>query len=459
MQYNLYQKLLQFPSGGAQPVPDAASHCGFQDHLTYVCQLKHGLRFSNGSPLTAADVVFSYRRVVKINASAGPSYQLSPLKSVSAPNPSTVVFTLKRPNPGWPLTVASLVGSIVPRGVFPADKAMPSAKVIGSGPYKLSKFQQGQLISFKANPHYSGPKPANSGVIVQYYQQPSAMRLALQQKQIDAALAWRAFTPPDLKALRGSHNIIKLKAADVRYLGFSFTQAPVKNLAVRQAIAYLINRNVITHNVDGGLSTPLYSIVPTNIPGSIPSFRTQYGASPNPAKAKQVLQRAGIHGPIKLTIWYTPTHWGPTSQDEFGEIQRELNSSGLFHASVNTTAWDQYEQSMTGADYQAYETAWYPDFPDADQFLDPELNSTSAFSGKFSSKHVDQLLAQEEGTPNQSVRPQIFAQLQDIAAREVTQIPLFEANVIIAANKNLSSIAQSVDPIDFNLHLASWRKG
>src|SRR6478609_3321062 len=100
---NLYQFLMNVPAGQKVPQPDAAQSCSFTKPTEYTCTMKSGLKFSNGDPLTAKDVAFSFTRVVKIADPNGPSSLLANMVSAVAKDDSTVVFTLKNPNDQtWP---------------------------------------------------------------------------------------------------------------------------------------------------------------------------------------------------------------------------------------------------------------------------------------------------------------------------------------------------------------------
>src|SRR5690606_404824 len=94
--YNTIQNLVSIPAGGNTPEPDAAETCEFTDPTPYQCTLKDGLKFSDGSALTAEDVAFSFERIVTINVPNGPASLLANMDSVEATDDATVVFTLKK---------------------------------------------------------------------------------------------------------------------------------------------------------------------------------------------------------------------------------------------------------------------------------------------------------------------------------------------------------------------------
>ena len=120
---NVFQSLLSFPKGATEPQPEAAEQCSFSDTgaTVYKCTLKDGLKFSNGDELTAADVKFSFDRMLKIDDPDGPAVMFSTLDKVETPDERTVVFRLNTPDATFPSKIASGAGSIVDQDQYDAD--------------------------------------------------------------------------------------------------------------------------------------------------------------------------------------------------------------------------------------------------------------------------------------------------------------------------------------------------
>src|SRR3954449_8511777 len=165
--YNVYQNLLRVDPATEKNVPDAADSCDpSTDFKVWTCKLKPGLKFSNGDPLTSADVKFSFDRVIKIADPNGPSSLLGDV-ATTTPDPSTVVMTLKDGNSLWNQILGTGAGAIVDSKVFPADKLQPDDKVVGSGPSALKAYQTKQIASFIPNTNYAGDlKLSNKGLII-----------------------------------------------------------------------------------------------------------------------------------------------------------------------------------------------------------------------------------------------------------------------------------------------------
>ncbi len=408
---NMYQNLLAVPAGGNTPQPDAAESCDWSDKKTYVCKIKAGQKFSNGDELTSADVKFSLDRMLKIADPSGPSSLLASLKSTEATDPMTVTFNLKKVDNTWPFILTHNVAAIVDSKVFPADKKLADDKVIGSGPYKLDKYTPNQQAVFSPNPNYGGAnKPQTPNVIVQYFDQASALKLAIEQGDVD--IAYRSLSPTDLDALKGETDkgikVVDGAGTEIRYIVFNVKKAPVDKLAVRQAIAQVIDRQAIATNVYHDTVTPLYSTVPAALPGHKDSFKDAYG-DPDPDKAKQILADAGITTPVNLDGWYTPTHYGPVEVDLWNEIKRQLEASGLFKVKLDSTEWDQYkDEAFAKHTYYFYGLGWFPDYPDGDNYLAPFMRDGGFFQNGYTNKAVDDALDEEIAQSDQAKRAAAF---------------------------------------------------
>ncbi|MDT4924601.1 MAG: peptide/nickel transport system substrate-binding protein [Pseudonocardiales bacterium] len=459
---NLYQFLMSVPAGKTAPEPDAAQKCSFTSPTEYTCTLKPNLKFSNGDPLTAEDVVFSFNRVVKINNANGPVSLIGNMASVTAQGTDTVVFKLKNPNDQtWPFILGTSAGPIVDHKVFPADKLLADDKIVGSGPFELGSYQKNQLVQLKANPNYTGPNTAKtSDITLKYYTQSSNLKLDVQSGAID--IAWRSLTPTDVDSLSKDSNVKVLTGAggELRYLVFNFKTMPGKNdaqkLAIRQAIAYSVDRNDLATNVYKGTYQPAYSQIPQGVADATTPFKDAYGEKPNKAKAQSTLSAAGVTTPVTLNIDYTTDHYGPTSADEYNQIKRQLENTGLFKVNLKGTAYTTYSPERVKDTYSIYQLGWFPDFVDGDNYLGPFLTENNFVHAHYcdpgaknrpcDTDKVLPLLTTEE-TQSGAARTAAFAQIQKILATgTMPLLPLLSGKQVAVTGKGISGVEDTLDP-------------
>ena len=234
----------------------------------------------------------------------------------------------------------------------------------------------------EANPEYPGDDPAQiDRIIIQYYDKASTLKQAVEQGEVE--VAYRSLSPTDIDDLESAEGVEVLTGpgAEIRYLNFNFDLqegSDEEKLAVRRAAAQLIDRQSIADNVYNGTATPLYSMVPSGLPFYTESFADEYGEEPDPDAAAQTLEDAGVDTPVELEVWWTPTYYGPASGDEYAEIQRQLEGSGLFEVTLESTEWNQYSEAAFTDKYPVYQLGWFPDYPDADNYCRRSTHRTAS---------------------------------------------------------------------------------
>ncbi|MFR0353700.1 ABC transporter substrate-binding protein [Streptomyces sediminimaris] len=449
---NVFQSLLSFPDGGTEPEPEAAESCAFTDASAkvYKCTLKDGLRFSNGDKLTSEDVKFSFDRMLKINDAAGPAIMFPMLQQVQAPDARTVVFRLKDPDATFPSKIASGAGSIVDHTQYDGDKLRKDGKAIGSGPYKLDSFDKDKAV-FSVNDTYKGTaKVKNSGVTLKFFHgDQSALKKALQDGKID--IAYRGLTAKDVADLQNAGNDSKIEvvegsSAEVQHLVFNMKDPVAGKLGVRKAIAYLLDRDALIKEVYQGTATPLYSIIPAGIAGHNTAFFDTYGASPSPARAAAALKAEGITGKVRLTLWSTPSRYGPATDQELKAIAKQLNASGLFDADVKSVAFDQYEKDIAHGRYGVYVKGWVPDYPDADNFTAPFFGKGNVLSNHYSNSTITgTLIPRTAAQSDRSATDRDYGRLQDIVADQLPVLPVWQAKQYAVTRQNVYGLEYCLD--------------
>ncbi|MEU6353056.1 ABC transporter substrate-binding protein [Streptomyces sp. NPDC047072] len=450
---NVFQSLLGFPKGGTEPEPDAAESCEFTDTGTrvYECTLKDGLEFSNGDPLTSKDVKFSFDRMLKIDDDAGPAIMFPMLDKVETPDEKTVVFRLNTADATFPSKVASGAGSIVDHRQYDADGLREDGEAVGSGPYTLDSFGDDQAV-FSVNENYNGGvgDVQNSGVTLKFFHgDQSALKKALTAEEID--IAYRGLTAGDIADIENASpdsgiEVVEGSSAEVQHLVFNMDDPVTGKRGVRRAMAHLLDRDALIKDVYQGTATPLYSIVPAGIAGHNTAFFDTYGARPSQEKAAAALADDGITGKVKLTLWSTPSRYGPATDQELKAIAQQLNASGLFDADVKSVAFDQYEKDIAAGKYGVYVKGWVPDYPDADNFTAPFFGKGNVLDNNYSNDEITGTLIPETAAQaDRAATDDHFGELQDIVADEVPVLPVWQAKQYAVVRDDVYGLEYCLD--------------
>jgi peptide/nickel transport system substrate-binding protein len=449
---NVFQSLLSFPKGATEPQPEAAEQCSFSDTeaTVYKCTLRDGLKFSNGDALTSEDVKFSFDRMLKINDPDGPAVMFPTLDKVETPDDETVVFRLNTPDATFPSKIASGAGSIVDEEQYDADGLRKDGDAVGSGPYKLDTFDDDEAV-FSVNENYKGTAQVqNDGVTLKFFHgDQDALKKALLADEVD--IAYRGLTAGGIADIEKSGGdsgveVVEGSSAEVQHLVFNMDDPVAGKLGVRKAIAYLIDRDALIKDVYQGTASPLYSIIPAGIGGHNTAFFDTYGARPSKAKAADALQSDGITGKVKLTLWSTPSRYGPATDQELKAIAQQLNDSGLFDADVQSVAFDQYEKDIAAGKYGVYVKGWIPDYPDADNFTAPFFGKGNVLSNNYNNRSITgTLIPRTAAESDRSATDDEFDQLQDIVARELPVLPVWQAKQYAVVHDDVYGLEYCLD--------------
>ncbi len=461
----IYPFLLNAKPGSADASPDIAESASFTSPTEYTVKLKPGLKFANGHALTSSDVKFSIDRVVKIADPNGPAALLGNLKSVEAKDDSTVVFTLKAGNDQvFPGVLAANSGPIIDEEVFPADKVLGDDEIVKgrpfAGPYTIESYKKNELVSLKANPDYQGllGKPANEGANIKYYADSNNLKLDVQEGNID--VAGRSLTATDAADLEKDSKVKVHKGpgGELRYIVFNFDTMPFgaktanadpkKALAVRQAMAHIVDRDAIATQVYKGTYLPAYSVVPDGFNGAIQPLKELYGdgnGKPSLEKAKKAFTDAGITGAVNIKLQYNPDHYGKSSGDEYAMIKEQLEKSGLFKVDLQSTEWVTYSKARTADAYPVYQLGWFPDYSDADNYLTPFFVPGNFLKNHYENPAVTELVTKQLTTEDKDEREKVLGEAQTAVAKDLSTLPLLQGAQLMVAGADVKGVEQTLD--------------
>jgi peptide/nickel transport system substrate-binding protein len=454
--FNVGETLVGFPPGEVEPAPLLAEEWEVSDDgMTYTFTIREGVTFSNGHELTSEDVKFSLERVIDMAHPAGAASMLFVIDSIETPDERTAVINLSAPNSTFLPRLAYTVATIVPSdGHYPApgdaieeedaEEAEQAAEefvqedLIGTGPYVVANFSEGESITLEANPDYWGDAPANDRVMIRFFQTSSQMKLALESGEID--VAHRDFSPDEMADLEGNDDVqtIQGDGGRTRYIVLNPFHDEVADVEVRRAIAAGIDRDRINEDVFNGIVEPIYSMIPPGYDVSRPYFQEYDDQEPGDF----------IDEPVSFSLHYGGERYGPTEPSLVQVIQRSLEETGLFEVDLVSTEWAQFtEEAWPGADgqYPVFMLGWNPDYIDPDTYVEQFYWSEGFVGSMYNDDEMDQLVLAEQAELDADARADIFDQIQRKAADDVVNIPLFQEVPYVFARPEISGLEDTMD--------------
>ncbi|MFH9014348.1 ABC transporter substrate-binding protein [Streptomyces sp. NPDC017943] len=447
------QTLMTQPRGEGEPVPEAAERCGFTDtgNERYACTLRDGLKFAGGDAVTAADVKYSIDRARSLKADSGVFALLSTIDTIETQGDREVIFHLKTADATFPYKLSTPVAGILDPDDYPKGKLRDGFDMSGSGPYTFKPVvENNELVraEFTKNPDYQGSlKVNNDRVDMVSFKDTDSMGEALNKADIDVMT--RSMSPEQIRKLSGATDsdidLVEMPGLEIRYLGFNTDAPTVKSKAVRQAMAQVVNRSALVSKVYGSQAEPLYSLVPASVTGHSNSFFNKYG-EPSVTKARTLLNQADITTPVKLTLHYTTDHYGPATKKEFEVLREQLNSSGLFQVDIKGTPWDTFRPAEKKGEYDVYGMGWFPDFPDADNFLAPFLDADNTLGSPYANSRIrTDLIPESRREADRLSASSSLTDIQDIVAGDVPVLPLWQGKQYIAARDDITGTAYALN--------------
>jgi peptide/nickel transport system substrate-binding protein len=258
------QNLVEFEPDGKLKL-GLASSFEHPNALTYVYKIKSGVKFSDGNPLTVADVVYSLRHAMAGKESAAATYWKD-AASVEPRGASTVVIKLKKPNAAWQDIVAyssQIIEKSQAEKVSEKELGTPGHLLIGTGPWKFDRFTPSVSVTFSRNPYWTGPRPSAAKITINYFKEEAAMALALRSGAIDGASAYGS--PRQFENIPGTRALPSAPEW-TDFLSLNTATPPFNNIYVRRAIAYATDTSgMIKAFYPNGDATETSTIIPANM--------------------------------------------------------------------------------------------------------------------------------------------------------------------------------------------------
>lgn len=442
------------PGSEAEVVPDLATDTGTpsDDGKTWTYTLKDGLKFSDGTPVTTADIKYSVERSFAPELSGGLSYHKSllvggdtyqgpytggELASIETPDAKTIVFHLNSSYGDWPWIASMPAFSAVPKAKD--NPATYGENPVATGPYQVGTFKQGDSVTFTRNPNWSADtdtvRTAGPDTIVyQLGQDPSvAAQRLIADSGADKSAFGASFVPPaQLVQIESNESaksrLVTSDAGALAYLSINTQSPQLTDVRVRQALNYAVDKKAFQIASGGAIGGDLATtLITPGIPGRVDYDLYPADPTGDVDKAKSLLSEAGVSA---LTLRLATTD-DPSDLAKAQAIQQGLERVGIT-VTIDSRDYNAWAALVTGEDATGYDLAlssWQPDFPSANGNIQPLFDSSQIGGGgynisRYSNPDVDALIAQATSQTDPAQAQALWAQADKKIMADAPVVPL-----------------------------------
>jgi ABC-type transport system substrate-binding protein len=423
------------------------------DGKTYTFTLRPGVRFASGKPLTSADVKFTLDRWRTLPGSPT-AFNISPVESVDAPTPRTVVLHLKAPLSILLVNLAGYSASILnAQAVDRAgrDYGTGVGAVDGTGPFVLREWVRNDRLVLSRNPAYTwGPPiyrnqgPAHFGTVVFRTIVEDTPRVAAVQVG-DAQFA-EAIPGAQVALLDRDPRVRVIRYSDLNtaFIGFKLGHKPLDDLRVRQAISYGINKQEIINGAYFGLAQEAFGPLAPGTPGYWPGVR-EIGFHYDPSKAKRILEEDGWKQlapgqprqkngqPLSLLFLYSP---GPGVEQLVNLVQAELRGVGVgvrpqrleWTAFLAALRAGQHDMFFINVRYVTADVLYF-------YFHSKQRPAPNRFD--WADPETDRLLELSRSSTSEQERLDAYRRLQQVVVENAIWVPLVHEKRVVIASPRL----------------------
>ena len=420
--------------------PALAERWEITDPLTYVFHLRHGVKFSDGRPLTSRDVKWTLDSIRNGSIITPKASTFRYVQSVEVRDDFTVVVHLSEPYAAllWNLSDGAI--GIVPAGSGADFNRNP----VGSGPFRLVSMAQDKEVVLERNPNYWG-EPAHVQRL-RFAVVPDTTTRALELRKGSADVEINALTADMVATIEARHQLAVQRAPGTiyAYLAFNLRDPILKDVRVRQALAYAIDRRPIIHYLWRDMARPATSVLPPQhwaYDGDVETYNY------DPAQAQKILNDAGY--PVKNGVRFHLTM--KTSTEESTRLlavvlQQQLRDVGIV-LDIRTFEFATFYADVQKGAFQLYSLRWVGGNEDPDifehVFYSTSIPPRRANRSYYANPRVDQLIDEARRTIDQQRRKVLYDEIQQIIARDLPYINLWYFDNVVVHTARVRNIELS----------------
>jgi peptide/nickel transport system substrate-binding protein len=422
--------------------PRLAESWEIPDPLTYIFHLRHDVRFHDGQAMTSADVKWTLDSLLngKLRSAKASAYRY--VDRVEAPDAFTVVIHLKEPFAAllWNLSDGAL--GVVPKGSGEELARHP----IGTGPFRFVSEAPDREVVIERNEQYWGRRAGLARV--RFNVVPDATTRALELRKGSADAEINALPGDMVPALARQPQLVVQRApgTSYQYLALNLRDPILKNVLVRQALAYAIDRKPLIHYLWRDMARPANSVLP---PQHWAYDAKAENYSYDPAKARELLDAAGYHADASGVRFHLvmKTSTDETTRLLCAVLQQQLREVGIaldirsyefatFYADVVKGAFQMYSLRWVGGSNQDPDV--FENVFDTASFAPKRANR-----GYYSNPEVDRLIAAGRRSVDEKERAAAYRQIQEILSHDLPYVHLWWADNVLVHTRRLEDVQLS----------------
>jgi ABC-type transport system substrate-binding protein len=421
----MYEGLVKYKSGSTDVEPALAEKWDVSaDGLTYTFHLRSGVKFHDGSPLTAEAVAFCFDRSINkdnpLNQEAQGAggfpfindYIGNVVAKVEAAGAMDVKFTLKRKFSPLLSNLAIPPAYVISMDALKKFGSKINENPVGTGPFKFTEWKKDDHITVDAFPDYWGTKPKIGRVVFQPV--PEASVRILKIKNGEADVAW-PFDPKDAASLKSGADtdVLEQPGLNVNMAEFNLKKPQFQNKSFRQALNYAVNKQELADKLYSGAAVAETGV----LPGTSWAFNPDMKGYPyDPDKAKSLLKEAGYTGDtVTLDTYTVPRGYNPQGSKLAEAVQQYFDAVGV-KSEIKTAEWTEYRKVRRAGELNLAFGGWQADTGDPENFLGVFFHSANQGginTSFYGVPEVDQLLNQANEETDVAKRKTLFNQAED----------------------------------------------
>lgn len=420
--------------------PGLAERWEVPDPLTYVFHLRHDVHFHDGQQLTARDVKWTLDSLISGKLISPKASTYSSIASVETPDAWTVVLHLNTPYASLLWNLSDGAFGVVPYG----STASLAQRPIGSGPFRFVSARQDRDVVIERNEAYWGAKPQLQRV--RFIVVPDETTRALELRKGSGDVLINALTADTVHALQRESGLETTitPGSNYAYLALNTRDPILKDVRVRQAIAYAIDRKTIIHYLMGDMAREANSVLPPQSWAYDPKAQDYHF---DPATANHILDGAGYPKTNGYRFQLTmKTSTDGTTRVLAAVLQQQLRAIGI-DLQLRTYEFATFYSDVSKGAYQIHSLRWTGGNQDPDMF--ESIFATASFAPKrfnrtfYSNPRVDELIKQARSSVDLTQRKSDYYEIQELVNRDIPYVNLWYFDNVLVHTRRVRNLTVS----------------